>query len=284
MNNHAEVLTRGKASISNAAEASLGPNKYKEKINTLVLGTLLPFLLLVSWQILGDLGYISTLLFPTPLRIINAFTKLAASGELVDNFKISIFRAFSGFLLGGSLGLLFGALVGLYRKSERALDPSIQMIRMVPHLAVVPLFILWFGIGETSKVLLIAKGAFFPLYINTFIGIRNVDNKLFDVTKVLGFSKVKQFIRLVLPAALPNILLGLRISLGVAWLGLVVVEIMGSTSGIGYLMSDARQFSKTPVVFVGIIIFALVGKLTDSLVRLLERRLLHWRDSYQGRG
>jgi sulfonate transport system permease protein len=132
--------------------------------------------------------------------------------------------------------------------------------------------------------LLIAKGAFFPLYINTFIGIRNVDNKLFDVTKVLGFSKVKQFIRLVLPAALPNILLGLRISLGVAWLGLVVVEIMGSTSGIGYLMSDARQFSKTPVVFVGIIIFALVGKLTDSLVRLLERRLLHWRDSYQGRG
>lgn len=283
MNNHTEVLTQGKRSLSNVTDASLSPNKYKEKINTLVLGLLLPTLLLISWQILGDLGYISTLLFPTPLRIINAFTKLAASGELVDNFKISVFRAFSGFLLGGSLGLLFGAIVGLYRKSERALDPSIQMIRMVPHLAVVPLFILWFGIGETSKVLLIAKGAFFPLYINTFIGIRNVDNKLFDVTKVLGFSKAKQFIRLVLPAALPNILLGLRISLGVAWLGLVVVEIMGSTSGIGYLMSDARQFSKTPVVFVGIIIFALVGKLTDSMVRWLEKRLLHWRDSYQGK-
>jgi sulfonate transport system permease protein len=283
MNNHPEVTAPGVDSISSASEASLSPGKLRARLNTFVLGALLPVLLLVSWQILGELGYISNLLFPTPLKIANAFIKLSASGELLENFNISILRAFSGFLLGGGLGLVFGSLVGLYRKSEKALDPSFQMIRMVPHLAVVPLFILWFGIGETSKVLLIAKGAFFPLYINTFLGIRNIDYKLFEVSRVLGFSKFQQLIRLTLPAALPNILLGVRISLGVAWLGLVVVEIMGSTSGIGYLMSDARQFSKTPVVFVGIIIFAVFGKLTDSLVRLLERRLLHWRDSYQGK-
>lgn len=178
--------------------------------------------------------------------------------------------------------MLFGLFVGLFRSTEKTLDPSVQMIRMIPHLAIAPLFILWFGIGESSKILLIAKGAFFPLYINTFLGIRNVDNKLFEVSKVLAFSKFQQIIRLVIPAALPNILLGVRLSLGVAWLGLVVAELMGSTSGIGYLMSDARQFNKTSTVFVGIIIFAVIGKLTDSLVRFLEHRLLKWRDSYQG--
>ncbi|NOU92773.1 ABC transporter permease subunit [Paenibacillus sp. LMG 31456] len=254
-----------------------------QRITRFVLGALVPVLLLIAWQILGDLGIISSLLFPTPLRIFQAGIRLIQTGELYDNMKISLIRAISGFLMGGALGLAFGVLVGLFRSSERTLDPTVQMIRMVPHLAIAPLFILWFGIGETAKILLIAKGAFFPLYINTFIGIRSADNKLFDVTRVLGFSKWKQIIRLILPAALPNILLGVRISLGVAWLGLVVAELMGSTAGIGYLMSDARQFSKTPIVFVGILIFAAFGILSDSLVRLLERKWLSWRESYNGR-
>lgn len=251
-------------------------------IKIIVLGSILPVSLLVLWQVFGQLGYISTLLFPPPLTIAQAFAKLLASGELAEHLQISATRAALGFLLGGAFGLLTGLLVGMFRQTERALDPTIQMIRMIPSLAVVPLFVLWFGIGEESKILLIAKSAFFPLYINAFIGIRNVDNKLFDVAKVLGFSRFKQLVKLVIPAAMPSILLGVRLSLGLAWLGLVVAELMASTSGIGYLMSDARQFSKTPVVFVGIIIFAVVGKLTDSLVRLLERRLLQWRDNYQG--
>jgi sulfonate transport system permease protein len=257
-------------------------NRGPRKTTIFLLGALIPVFVLGGWQIAGDLGYISTLLFPTPLTIAEAFGKLIKSGELIVNLRISVTRAALGFLLGGSLGLIFGILVGLFRQTERALDPSVQMLRMIPHLAVAPLFILWFGIGEESKVLLIAKGAFFPLYINTFLGIRNVDNKLFEVAKVLQFSRFKQVIRLALPAAMPNILLGLRLSLAVAWLGLVVAELMASTSGIGYLMSDARQFSKTPVVFVGIIVFAVVGQLTDSFVRLLERRLIKWRDSYRG--
>ncbi|TXK84665.1 ABC transporter permease [Paenibacillus sp. N3.4] len=257
--------------------------KIKQQVNRIALGSILPLLLLIVWQILGDADIISSLLFPTPLRIANAGIRLIQTGELLDNLKISVVRALSGFVLGGSLGLAFGVLVGLFRKTEKALDPTVQMIRMVPHLAIAPLFILWFGIGESAKILLIAKGAFFPLYINAFVGIRGVDNKLFEVTRVLDFNRWKQVVKLILPAALPNILLGVRISLGVSWLGLVVAELMGSTAGIGYLMSDARQFSKTPVVFVGILIFAIFGILSDSLVRLLERKWLGWRESYKGR-
>lgn len=254
----------------------------KRKFRYFLVGALLPVTLLVVWQLLGSLGLLSTLLFPPPLKIGGALMKLASSGELAEHLQVSLLRALAGFALGGGAGLIVGTLVGLFRKTEKALDPTVQMIRMVPHLAIAPLFVLWFGIGELSKVLLIATGAFFPLYINTFLGIRNLDNKLFEVARVLGFSRGKQIVKLVLPAALPNILLGVRISLGVSWLGLVVAEIMGSTSGIGYLMSEARQFSKTPIVFVGILVFAAVGKLTDSLVRWLERLSLQWRDHYQG--
>ncbi|MEK5469648.1 ABC transporter permease [Paenibacillus sp. FSL P2-0136] len=246
------------------------------------LGLLLPAGILILWQILGYYGVISEMLFPTPYTIAQSFITLASTGDLWSNLRISVVRALSGFLLGGGLGLFFGILVGLFRRSEKLLDPSLQMIRMIPSLAVVPLFILWFGIGEESKVLLIAKGAFFPVYINTFIGIRGTDNKLFEVARVLGFSRGKQIVRLVLPAAVPNIMLGVRLSLGLSWLGLVVAELIASTSGIGYMMSDARQFADTPVVFVGIIVFAAVGLLSDTIVRLIEQHLLRWRDSYQG--
>lgn len=246
------------------------------------IGLLLPGGVLILWQLLGQYGVISEMLFPTPYSIGQAFVTLASSGDLWDNFKISAIRVVYGFLLGAGLGLLLGISVGLFRSSEKLLDPSLQMIRMIPSLAVVPLFILWFGIGEESKVLLIAKAAFFPLYINTFMGIRDVDNKLFEVSRVLGFSRLKQISRLVLPAALPHIMLGVRLSLGLSWLGLVVAELIASTSGIGYMMSDARQFADTPVVFVGIIIFAAAGLVSDTLIRLLEGRMLRWKDSYQG--
>ena len=245
-------------------------------------GFVVPIIILTLWQYAGSAGLISETVLPTPLAILTAFYELAASGELAENMQISIARAAGGFLLGGGLGLLFGILVGFSKKTESYLDPTLQMLRTVPHLAVTPLFILWFGFDEISKVLLIALGAFFPIYINTFLGIRGVDAKLFDVARVLEFSWHRQITRLILPAALPNILLGVRLSLGIAWLGLVVAELMGSSAGVGYMIMDARQFSQTEKVFVGIIIFAVVGKLTDSFVRLLERKLLKWRSSFQG--
>ncbi|MEH7307835.1 ABC transporter permease [Neobacillus drentensis] len=256
----------------------------KSQVPSLIIarGLVLPILILVVWQLLGSLLQVSNTILPTPLDIFQSFRVLIQSGELFGHLKISVTRALIGFILGASLGLLFGTITGLSKKTEQFIDPSLQMLRTVPHLALAPLFILWFGLGELSKDLLIALGAFFPLYVNTLLGIRGVDKKLFDVARILEFSRGKQVTLLIFPAALPNILLGVRLSLGAAWLGLVVSELMGASEGIGYLIMDARQFTRTDVVFVGIIIFALGGKLADSIVRVLESRLLKWRDSYQG--
>ncbi|MEK8127002.1 ABC transporter permease [Paenibacillus filicis] len=250
----------------------------------IALGLLVPATLLAVWQIAGAMDMLNPVLLPTPLVILQELVHLTLSGELLRDVGISLWRALLGFLLGGGLGLLLGLLVGFSLRTERLLDPSLQMLRTLPHLAIAPLFILWFGFGESMKILLIAKGAFFPLYVNTFLGIRSVDNQLFDVARVLQFSRRQLITKLVLPAAMPNIFLGIRLSVVVAWLGLVVAEMMGSSSGIGFLINDARYFSITSVVFAGIIVFALVGKLTDSLIRLLERRLLRWQDSYKGEG
>lgn len=246
------------------------------------VGIILPLLLVILWQLASELGWISELTMSSPAAIASEFAGLAATGELFVHLGVSVRRALLGFVLGASIGLALGIASGFYRPFERVVDPSLQMLRTVPHLAITPLFILWFGIDEISKVLLVALGAFFPLYVNTFLGIRNVDRKLFDVARVLEFSYWKQIRLLILPAALPNILLGVRLSLGVSWLGLVVAEMMGSSAGVGYLIQDARQFSQTSIVFLGIVIFAIVGKLTDSLVRVLEKKMLHWRDSYSG--
>ncbi|EPZ45738.1 hypothetical protein N007_08150 [Alicyclobacillus acidoterrestris ATCC 49025] len=246
------------------------------------VGSYLPIVVLVIWQAVCSLQLVIPAILPSPLEIAVAFWQLARSGVLISDLKISLIRVVFGFLLGAGLGLITGAFAGLYKRFEDVVDPSVQMLRTVPHLAITPLFILWLGLGEWSKDVLIATGAFFPMYMNTFMGIRSVDAKLFEVARVLQFNRVQQFTKLMLPAALPNVLLGLRLAIGVSWLGLVVAEMLGSSSGVGYLILNAQQFSQTDVVFVGLIIFALVGKLSDSFVRLLERRLLRWRDNYTG--
>ncbi|ACM13179.1 ABC transporter permease [Bacillus paranthracis] len=254
----------------------------KTNIKFLIRAITIPIIILIIWQLAGVFGLVSKTVLPTPLDIFLAFQELIKTGELFGHVSISVFRAAAGFFIGGSLGIILGTIVGFSTRSEQYLDPSVQMLRTVPHLAVAPLFVLWFGFGETSKVLLIADGAFFPLYVNAFLGIRGVDSKLFDVARVLEFSKRKLITQLILPAALPNLLLGARLSLGVAWVSLVVAELMGSTEGIGYMIMDARQFSNTDIVFVGIIIFAFVGKFSDSLARLLEVKFLRWRDNFKG--
>jgi sulfonate transport system permease protein len=257
-------------------------NVRKLNVKVLVRAITIPVIILIIWQLAGVFGLVSKTVLPTPLDIFLAFQELIKTGELFGHLSISVFRAAAGFFIGGGLGIILGTIVGFSTRSEQYLDPSVQMLRTVPHLAVAPLFVLWFGFGETSKVLLIADGAFFPLYVNAFLGIRGVDSKLFDVARVLEFSKRKLITKLILPSALPNLLLGARLSLGVAWVSLVVAELMGSTEGIGYMIMDARQFSNTDIVFVGIIIFAFVGKFSDSLVRLLEAKFLRWRDNFKG--
>lgn len=278
---HSGTASIRPASIKNTKKL-ISPEVWKLYLSDLGAGALIPIATIAIWQLAGSTGLISTVFLPTPLAIFKAMVGLAASGELIHHLGVSMGRAGLGFLIGGILGLLFGVLTGLFRSAEYLLDPSIQVLRLVPHLAIAPLIILWFGFGESSKVVIILSGSFFPLYINTFMGIRGVDNKLLEVAKVLGFSPYQRLRRLILPAALPSILLGLRLSLAVAWIGLVVAELIGSQSGVGFLINEAKQNSNTEVVFVGIIIFAVVGKLIDSFFRAIERKLLFWRDSYQG--
>jgi sulfonate transport system permease protein len=254
------------------------------RMTNALLGMFVPVSLLIIWEAAGALGMLNPLLVPTPSDILREFAALTGTGELAWHLGISAWRALLGFLLGAGLGLAAGIWVGFSYRTERLLDPSLQMLRTLPHLAIAPLFILWFGFGEMSKILLIAKGSFFPLYVNTFLGIRSVDSKLFDVAKVFQYSRWQMITKLIVPSSLPNIFLGIRLSLGVAWLGLVVAEMMGSSAGIGYLINDARAFSLTSVVFVGIIVFALLGKLSDSIVLLVERKMLRWQDSFKGDG
>lgn len=244
-------------------------------------GSVLPVVVLIAWQSLGSIGILPAQLFSSPLLIVTTFIDLVQSGEMAMHLQISLTRALLGFALGGFLGLMMGVIVGMQKKSEEYLNPSIQMLRTVPLLAITPLFIMWFGFGELSKVLLIALGAFFPLYLQTFLGLRNVDKKLYDVARILEFSRLEQITKLMIPAALPNILLGIRLALSAAWMCLVVAELLGADRGVGFMIQDARSFMQTDVVFVGIIIFALAGKISDSFVRFLENHLLKWQDSFK---
>lgn len=244
-------------------------------------GIFIPLIVVIAWEILVKYDVLSARLFSSPSLIIKKFIELTVNGALWQHMEISLIRASIGFLLGGGLGILFGIITGMNKKSEHYLNPTIQMLRTIPLLAITPLFILWFGFGELSKILLIALGAFFPLYLQTFLGIRNVDNKLYDVAKIHQYSKVDVVTNLLIPGALPNILLGIRLSLSTAWVCLVVAELLGANEGIGFMIQDARSFLQTDVVFIGIILFAIVGKLSDSLVRLLENYFLKWQDSFK---
>lgn len=246
------------------------------------VGAAVPVILIAAWQLVVTIGLVSEQFVSSPLAIAGALAELLASGQLLHHLLVSIERAVLGFLIGAAAGFLFGILTGLFRKAQYLLDPSFQVLRLVPNLAIVPLIILWFGFGELSKIAIIVSGAFFPLYINVFTGIRNVDQKLFEVAQVLGFSPIKQLLRLILPAALPHIFNGVRISLAVSWIGLVVAELVGSQAGIGFLINEAKQNSDTAIIFVGIIIFAIVGKLIDSAMKVIEARWLNWRDSFKG--
>ncbi|UKS29245.1 ABC transporter permease [Paenibacillus sp. HWE-109] len=285
MSNSVKAIRQAPQGIGESDKGELGLLRikwYRDKLNDIVIGSILPLLIVVIWQLSGDLGLFSPTFLPTPWQIASEFRTLIASGELSQHLAISLQRAAIGFVIGGSIGLIFGFFVGFIQKLEFMLDPSFQMLRMIPHLAIAPLIILWFGFGEVSKIVIIANGAFFPMYIYTFLGIRSVDHKFFEVAQVLNFSKSKQIFRLILPASLPGILLGLRLSVAISWLGLVVAELIGSQEGIGFLINYGKQNSSAELIFVGVIIFAVIGKLVDSLVRLLERKWLSWRDSFQG--
>ncbi|MBB3102368.1 aliphatic sulfonate ABC transporter permease SsuC [Azomonas macrocytogenes] len=244
----------------------------------------LPVTLLAVWQISVSTGLLSTRILPSPSAVLEAGWSLVKSGEIWQHLAISGQRAAIGFGIGGGLGLLLGFITGLSKWGERLLDSSVQMIRNVPHLALIPLVILWFGIDESAKIFLVALGTLFPLYLNTYHGIRNVDPGLVEMARSYGLSGFSLFRQVILPGALPSILVGVRFALGFMWLTLIVAETISASSGIGYLAMNAREFLQTDVVVLAILLYAVLGKLADVAARTLERQWLRWNPAYQLKG
>ncbi len=241
-----------------------------------LLPWLLPIIVISIWQLLGSIGWISNRIMPTPVQVVEAGIRLTVNGELLQSLSVSTWRAFAGFVIGGGVGFLFGVLNGVARIAEKLTDSSIQMIRNVPHLALIPLVIVWFGIGDEGKIFLVALGVLFPIYLNTLHGIHNVDPGLIEMGRVHGLRKRELYRIVILPGAMPSFLVGLRYALGIMWLTLIVAETISAKDGIGYMAMNAREFFQLDVVVLCIILYALLGKLSDLLAKWLERSWLKW--------
>lgn len=278
------ALTAEQAWELNAAASPFDWQPLLQFLQTLgqrLLPWLVPLALVVVWQLSSTLGWLSTRVLPAPLSVLDAAWALALSGELWTHVRISAGRALLGLAIGGGLGLVLGLLTGSVRWLETLLDSSIQMVRNIPALALIPLVILWFGIEESAKLFLISVAVFFPIYINTFHGIRNVDPGLIEMGRTYGLSRWGLYRQIILPGAMSSILVGLRFSLGLMWVILIVAETISAQAGIGYLTMNAREFLQTDVVLVGILLYAALGKLADVFAKGLEKYWLRWHPGYQ---
>lgn len=246
-------------------------------------GLIVPVLALALWEVVVRLGWVSAHLLPAPSELVATLSDLGASGALLGHIGVSSLRVAAGFAIGAALALLVGVAVGLSRRTEALLDPTFQALRAIPSLAWVPLLLLWMGIDESPKITLIAIGVFFPVYLNFVAGVHNVDRKLVEVGDIYGLTGGRLIARIFLPAALPNLFTGLRTGLSLAWMFLVAAELIAATQGLGYLLTDGRETGRADLVIVAIVVLALLGKLSDSLLRGLEQRLLHWRDVFDSR-
>ncbi|KPH98004.1 ABC-type transporter, integral membrane subunit [Actinobacteria bacterium OK074] len=242
-----------------------------------------PVLLLALWQVLSATGVLASDVLASPGRIADVAGDMIADGSLQSAMAVSVQRVAVGLLFGTLIGTGLALVSGLFRVGEDLVDAPVQMLRTVPFIGLIPLFIIWFGIGETPKVAIITLGVTFPLYLNVYAGIRGVDAQLIEAGESLGLSRWGLVRHVVLPGALPGAMTGLRYALGVAWLALVFAEQVNADSGIGFLMVQARDFLRTDVIVVCLIVYAFLGLLADLVVRTLERLLLQWRPTFTGR-
>lgn len=291
------ICVKALASVEALQGASFGPfnldqqcerfvmrQGFLSRVGTSLAPWALPVLLVVAWEIACNAGIVSQRVLPAPSQVAAAFWAAIWDGTLFEHVGISAQRALQGLMIGGGAGFFLGVLCGVLRPAEVLIDSSLQMLRNVPHLAMIPLVIIWFGIDEEAKVFLVAIGVMFPMYLNTYHGIRTVDKGLIEMAKVYGLGPFALFRRVILPGAMSSVMVGLRYALGIMWLTLIVAETISASSGIGYMTMNAREFLQTDVVVLGILIYALLGKLADVLTRALERRLLSWHPAYQVKG
>jgi sulfonate transport system permease protein len=246
-----------------------------------ILPWVLPFMILLAWQFVASMQIVSTRLFPSPIEVALACWELVLTGQLFFHMKASLTRAVIGALIGGGIGFLLGITNALSLTSFRLFDTTIQMIRNIPHLALVPLVIVWMGIDEGAKIFLVALGVLFPVYVNTYHGIRTVEADYIEMGKVYGLSGWELFRQIILPGALPSIFVGVRYALGVMWLTLIVAETIATNEGIGYLAMNAREFMQADIIIISIILYALFGKAADWIARWCERSVLRWHPNYR---
>ncbi|WP_262315681.1 ABC transporter permease subunit [Lacticaseibacillus parakribbianus] len=241
-----------------------------------LLPWLIPVLLIGTWQVAVNAGWLNSNLLPSPWSVVQDGIALTQTGELPRNISISLFRATAGFAIGGSLGFVLGLANGLSKVMRGLFDTTIQMLRNIPHLSLIPLVIILLGIGETAKISLVSVGVMFPIYINTYHGITSVDPELLEMGKAYGLSKRALLTKIIFPGALPTILVGVRYALGVMWTTLIVAETISSNSGIGYMATNAQEFMNMDTVLLCIVIYALLGKLSDIIAKALESLCLEW--------
>jgi len=241
-------------------------------------GLIVPAVLLAGWQAVAAAGLVPAAILPSPALVIQTLVAMAGSGEMAQALAATGGRMLFGFALGAAIATVLGGLCGASAIIRALLDPLIQALRSVPSLAWVPLFILWLGIFEASKITLVAVGVFFPIYLNLVSGIANVDRKLLEVGRVNGFSPLRQLLRIQLPAALPAYVVGLRGGLGLGWMFVAAAELLGATNGLGFILDDGEQTGRPERVLAALLLFGLCGKLTDWMLAAGGRRLVAWQD------
>lgn len=241
-----------------------------------IIPWLVPILLLILWQLFSWMGIIPDRILPAPSAVFQAGISLMITGELFTHLSASLWRALIGFLIGGGIGFLLGLFNGIFRFSELLFDTSVQMLRNIPHLALIPLVILWFGIDEMSKIFLVALGVLFPVYLNTYHGIKSVDKGLIEMGRAYGLKGKSLFFQVVFPGAMSSILVGVRYALGVMWLTLIVAETISTHAGIGYMAMNARDFMQMDIIVLSIVLYALLGKISDVIAKYFEERYLRW--------
>jgi sulfonate transport system permease protein len=259
-----------------------GRRRRRFRVPRLVRRIVGPLAVIILWQAVCSAGVFTSYEVASPIAVFDAGRQLAAQGVLVPNLLISLRRVAEGLGLGIVIGVVLAVLSGLFRIGEDLLDPVVQAARAVPILGLVPLAIIWFGVGEMPKIFLIALGSTFAIYINTFAGIRGVDTKLVEAGETFGLTRWGLVRKIILPGALPNFLIGLRLALVGSWLIVIVAEEINAQSGLGYLIMQAQTTARTDIMMMGLAIYAILGLLADAMVRLLERRLLTWRRGFTG--
>jgi sulfonate transport system permease protein len=263
-----------------AAPVSSSPSRRSVSIPYRTISWTVPILLLLVWEILSRTGVLASTVLPAPSSVGVTAWNLTRTGELPHHLWESLKRAAIGLTIGAGVGLALGVLTGFSRLAEAIIDRNIQIIRAIPFLAILPLVMVWFGVGESGRYFLVALGTMFPIYLNTVLGIRQVDPKLLEMGRVVGLNRLQLVRTAVLPGALPSILLGVRLALTNAWLALVIAETVGAPAGIGFMATNAREFLQTDVIVLVIVLYALIGLTTDLIARALERRLLAWHPNY----